>query len=429
MAHRTQEQIERDERIFEISTLVAGDFELNEVLNRLAEAAVKITDTCACSIRLLDDETGNLKMSSTYGLSKNYRKKGPVSKEDPVIKSAFEGEAVVLDDMRVDSRVKYPEAAAQEGLVSQLTVAMTFRSKNIGVLRLYSPEPKRFADDSVTLARLIASQCAVAITNAKLYSRAIEGARIAEQMRLGAVIQRRMIPGSAPKIDGLDIAAVYQPCFDIGGDLYDFFKVNDTTITICIADVMGKGIPAAMTMSMLRGAISAYTDSKQNRSNMAAIIGKLNNIAMKECKDGEFITLFLAQIDVESMSMRYCNCGHEPGLLVRKNKFKELNTGGLVLGITHDAQYNIDKIKLHNHDRILLYTDGLIDAMDFDGELWGKDRMLNVLNKCTSCPSGQAVKNILSYRRRFVGLASQVDDTSLVAIRVTKDDDKCDCPS
>ncbi|MCK4998703.1 MAG: SpoIIE family protein phosphatase, partial [Anaerohalosphaera sp.] len=358
------------------------------------------------------------------GLSEEYRNKGPVSRQDTVIKAAFEGEAVVLDDMRVDGRVKYPEAAAKEGLISQLTVAMTFRNNHIGVLRLYSPKPKRFDKDSVTIARLIATQCAVAITNAKLYRRAIEGARIAEQMRLGAVVQRRMIPRQAPRIEGLDIAAVYQPCFDIGGDLYDFFKLNDHTITICIADVMGKGIPAAMTMSMLRGAISAYTDSKQDRINMALIIGKLNAIAMKECRDGEFITLFLAQIDVESMTMRYCNCGHEPGLLVRDGEFTELNTGGLVLGILDDAQYKIDKLQLRNNDRILLYTDGLIDAMDFDGELWGKDRMLKVLNQCTSCPSGQIVQNILGYRRRFVGLASQVDDTSLVAIRVAKGDDK-----
>ena len=93
------------EQMFQITTLVAGNFELPEVLGRLAEAAVIITNTTACSIRLLDDEAGELKMSSTFGLSEEYRNKGVVSREDPVIKAAFEGEAVILDDMRVDSRV------------------------------------------------------------------------------------------------------------------------------------------------------------------------------------------------------------------------------------------------------------------------------------------------------------------------------------
>jgi len=215
MAKKTKKQIERDEQIYQITTLTAGDLELQEVLDRLAEAAVKVTRTTACSIRLLDDEAGDMKMRSTFGLSEEYRNKGVVSKEDTVIKAAFEGQAVVLDDMCVDSRVKYRDAAVKEGLVSQLTVAMVFRNKPIGVLRLYSPKPNRFDEDAVTVARVVASQCAVAITNAKLYSQALEGALMSEQMRLGAVIQRRMIPEQPPDIGGLDIAAVQQPCFQI----------------------------------------------------------------------------------------------------------------------------------------------------------------------------------------------------------------------
>ena len=418
MAKRTKEQIERDDRIFEITTLVAGEFELHDVLSRLAEAAVRTTVTRACSIRLLDDEAGDLKMRSTYGLSEEYRNKGPVSREDTVIRAAFEGEAVVLDDMRVDGRVKYPEAAASEGLVSQLTVAMVFRNVPIGVLRLYSPEPKRFDDDAVSLARLVASQCAVAITNAKLYRRAIEGAKIAEQMRLGAVIQRRMIPKRAPCVEGLDIAAMYQPCFEIGGDLYDFVRVNDHTIAVGIADVMGKGIPAAMMMSMFRGALSAYTGSGHDRHDVGDIVRKLNSIAMSECRDGEFITLFLAHIDVKAMTIRYCNCGHEPGLLIRDKKIIELDKGGLVLGVLDDTEFEIAEVELRDGDRLLFYTDGLIDAMDFDGELWGKERMLDVLDRCIGCSAGQMIQNILGFRRRFVGLASQVDDTSVVAVKI-----------
>ena len=194
MVKKTKKQIERDEQIYQITTLTAGDLELQEVLDRLAEAAVRITKTTACSIRQLDDEAGDLKMRSTYGLSEEYRNKGVVSKEDTVVNAAFEGQAVVLDDMRVDSRVKYKDAAVKEGLISQLTVAMVFRNKPIGVLRLYSPKPNRFDEDAVIIARVVATQCAVAITNAKLYSRALEGALMSEQMRLGAVIQRRMIP-------------------------------------------------------------------------------------------------------------------------------------------------------------------------------------------------------------------------------------------
>ena len=111
MAKKTNKQIERDELIYQLTTLVAGEFSLQEVLDKLAEAAVKIVNVKACSIRLLDEESGDLKMRSTYGLSEQYRNKGEVSREDPVIKAAFAGEAMVLDDMRLDDRVKYKEAA------------------------------------------------------------------------------------------------------------------------------------------------------------------------------------------------------------------------------------------------------------------------------------------------------------------------------
>ena len=108
--------LDRREQMFQITTLVAGNFDLPEVLDRLAEAAVIITNTTACSIRLLDDEAGDLKMRSTFGLSEEYRNKVVVAREDPVIRAAFAGEAVILDDMRVGSPVKSPPPAANYGL-------------------------------------------------------------------------------------------------------------------------------------------------------------------------------------------------------------------------------------------------------------------------------------------------------------------------
>jgi len=424
MAKKSKKQVQRDEQFFNISTMVAGDFELQEVLDRLAEAAVLITKTTACSIRLLDNTEGQMKMRSTYGLSEEYRDKGPVTKEDPVIKQAFEGDAVVLDDIRVDSRVKYPEAAIKEGLISQLTVAMTFKNDHLGVLRLYSPEPNRFNKDAVALARIVASQCSVAITNARLYNKAIEGAKMAEQMRLAAVVQRRMIPQAAPLMAGLDISAAYQPCFQIGGDLYDFSRIDENTLAVVIADVIGKGVPAAMMMSMFRGTIRAYVDGGFERHDLKDIVRQLNGVACRECRDGEFITLFIARVDTKNKTVTYCNCGHEPPLLIRNNNISELDKGGLVLGVSAEAEHVIGTVELEEKDTLFLYTDGLVDAVNYDHDFWGKDRLLEVIKESKGLSAEQIVGNILRYRRRFVGLASQFDDTSIVAIRVNKSNEK-----
>jgi sigma-B regulation protein RsbU (phosphoserine phosphatase) len=421
MPKKTRKQIERDEQIYQLTTLVAGNFSLQEALDKLAEAAVRITSVKACSIRLLDEETGDLKMRSTYGLSEEYQSKGPVYKDDPVVKAAFAGQAVVLDDMRVDGRVRYKDATIKEGLVSQLTVAMKFRDKPIGVLRLYSPKPKQFHDDDISLARAVSSQCAVAIRNAKLYAEAIEGQKIAEQMRLAGAVQRRMIPQQPPSIPGLDIAAAYIPCFDVGGDIYDFHRLNNSSLIITIADVIGKGIPAAIMTSSFRGAVRAYTDSlRPTKASLARIIRKINNMACSECKPGEFITLFLALIDLKNMSLTYCNCGHEPPVLMTGKKTASLEKGGLVLGIDPKSRYEIETIRLKNGDCLLCYTDGLTDALNFNGQLWGKSSLLQAAKTYLKNPAELMVKNILAYRRRFVGLAKQLDDTSIIILKVNK---------
>lgn len=448
MPRKTKKQIERDGQIYQLTTLVAGEFSLQEVLDKLAEAAVKIVGVKACSIRLLDEETNDLNMRSTYGLSKEYRNKGPVTKDDVVVKAAFAGQAVVLDDMRIDDRVKYKEATVKEGLVSQLTVAMQFRNKPIGVLRLYSPKPKHFDEDDIHLARAVASQCAVAINNAKLYARAIEGARVAEQMRLAGFIQRKMIPEHSPQIAGLDIAATYIPCYDVGGDFYDFLKITEDCVAVAIADVIGKGLPAALRMSMFRGALWAYMDTEYGEDNVRLDTGrqlggdnllerdltcaanifwsqgaiqKLNRMACKECSDGEFITLFYAVIDAKEQIISYCDCGHEPSVLIRKGEIIDLEKGGLVLGVDAHAKYEMETVELKEGDCLLFYTDGLIDAANFSGQLWGRERLLETAKNFSDGTAQQMLKNILGYRRRFVGLAEQIDDTSIIVVKVGKE--------
>ncbi len=399
---------------------MAGEFSLQEVLDKLAEAAVKIVGVKACSIRLLDEEAGDLKMRSTYGLSEEYRNKGVVSKNDTVVKAAFAGEAVVLDDMRLDGRVKYKEATIKEGLVSQLTVAMQFKGSSIGVLRLYSPRPKHFDEDDINLARAVASQCAVAITNARLYAEAIEGARMAEQMRLAGLIQRKMIPERPPQIPGLDIAASYIPCFDVGGDFYDFLKLSDNCIVVAIADVMGKGMPAALMMSCFRSAVRAYADMEGGGKAIETITNKLNKMICGECSGGEFITFFYAVIDAEKRTITYCNCGHEPTVLIRNGDIMDLEKGGLVLGVDPQAEYEIETVELKAGDSLLFYTDGLIDAVNFDNEFWGRENLLQTAKKFAADSAEQMIKDILGYRRRFVGLARQIDDTSIVVVKVGK---------
>ncbi len=420
MNQKTSKTNETEERIFELSSLVAGDFSLQEILDKLAEAAVKSVGVRACSIRLLNDQTGDVDMRSRFGLSETYQNKGTITKDDPVVKQVFTGQPVIVDDMRVDDRVSYRQAAIKEGLVSQLTVPLIYKNKPVGVFRLYSDKPKRFSQSDIKLAQAVASQCAVAITNAKFYAESLQNAHMVEQVRLAGIIQRRMIPQQPPEIEELDIASTYIPCFEVGGDLYDFIRVDDRHLIVAIADVIGKGVPAAIMISSFQATIRAYVQTLDCH-DLLCIVKKLNEMACREYKDGEFITLFLALIDLEEMSIQYCNCGHEPTILFRKDKAIDLDKGGLVLGVDKDADYESDKIKLLRSDILIFYTDGLIDAVNFDYELWGRRRLIKAAEKFRKDNAEQMERNILGYRRRFVGLAKQTDDTSVIIIKVNSD--------
>jgi sigma-B regulation protein RsbU (phosphoserine phosphatase) len=173
-----------------------------------------------------------------------------------------------------------------------------------------------------------------------------------------------------------------------------------------------------MMMSMFRGTIRAYADGGHDRHTFRDIIRKLNKVAFRECRDGEFITMFMCHIDVEAMKMTYCNCGHEPPLHISNGQTTELEVGGLVLGVMEEAEHKVETVALEDRDTFLLYTDGLIDAMNFEKELWGKERMLKAIEKCQDCPADQLIRKILGYRRRFVGLSRQIDDTSIVAVKL-----------
>ena len=242
---------------------------------------------------------------------------------------------------------------------------------------------------------------------------------MAQQVRLAAAIQRRMIPEKAPQAEGLEIAATYIPCFEVGGDFYDFFKVGDNQLVVVISDVIGKGMPAALMMGQFRGAVRAYADCECLIGSIKGVISKLNRMASSECRDGEFISLFYAVIDIKERKLTYCNCGHEPTVLIRAGEFTDLDKGGLVLGVEPEAQYTIETIELRKGDFLLFYTDGLIDAADFEGRLWGREKMLEALGKVCDGSAEQSIKNLLGYRRRFVGLASQTDDTSIIVVKVT----------
>lgn len=402
--------------LFSISTMLTGTRGLQQTLDRVTSSVVEAMGVKAASLRLLDDHNNELRIKSVCNLSDAYLQKGPILLDKSAVdREALTGAVVYVADMAADSRVAYPEDASREGIASVLSTALIYKDRPIGVLRVYTALRKEFSDFEQKLLQSIASQAAVAIENARLQEESFEKERLERQVQIAADVQRRMIPAHPPVIAGFDIGALYVPCFELGGDFYDFLLFGARSIGIAVADVAGKGLPASLLMASVRAAFRAYAGDVYD---LDEIMARVNRSVASDSRSNEFVTAWYGTIDCDKKRLTYCNAGHDIPLLLRNGEFRELRTGGMVLGVNPQEHYEKEVVQLESGDLLWIYTDGVTDAMAFSGEKFGKQRMRTALLQHAALPADQICRQMLWENRRFVGLSRRYDDTTMVAIKV-----------
>ncbi len=404
--------------LFNISNMLTEARGLQQTLDRVTFSVTQALNVKACSLRLLDDQRDELVIKSVYNLSEGYLRKGPIMlRQSGIDREALEGGVVYVADIATDPRIVYRDDGRQEGIVSVLCTALIYKDQPIGVLRVYSAERKEFSDFEVKLLQSISGQAAAAIENARLQQETVEKERLQRQVQIAAEVQRRMIPAGAPHVPGFDIAALYAPCFELGGDFYDFIQFGESTLGIAVADVVGKGLPASLLMASVRAAIRAYASDIYD---LDEIIARVNRAMVADTRTNEFITLWYGTLNYARKQLTYCAAGHDPALMVRDGHIQELGAGGMVLGVNAAEVYSKEVIELRPGDLIFIYTDGLSDAVTFSGEKFGKARVRETLLRYRDLSAEQICQNMIWETRRFVGLNRRTDDTTLVAVRVTQ---------
>jgi len=293
-------------------------------------------------------------------------------------------------------------------------VGMRYKGKAIGVLRVYTAEERTFTQLQIDLMKAVASQAAAAIENARLLQETLQSQALERQVQMAAQVQHRMIPAKPPEIPGIDLASVYVPCFELGGDFYDFIELPYNNLGMVIADVSGKGVPASLTMAAVRAALRAQID---NVYYLYEVIKRVNLMLCRDSSPGEFVTLFYGVLDGRNRRFTYCNAGHPPALVLRDGKIIELPSDSMVLGIDENENYVQSLVDLQPNDTLLLYTDGLMDAMNFQQERFGKQRIVEVFSQ--GGPTAETIiENILWSLRKFTGLAKPVDDITMIVAKV-----------
>jgi len=406
--------------VYQTSKLLTSPMDLEAVLEVVVKTIADVLGVDAAGLRLLDEETGALILKATHGLSDEYRNKGPITAGESFLnRKALNGEAIIVDDICTDPHYgKYRAEAHREGLVSTMSIGLIYRDKGIGILRLYSKRQRHFSPEDVSLARTVAAQSAAAIVNAKLYKEALEGERMARQVRLAGAVQRHLIPRQPPKVAGLELAGIYVPCYDLGGDFYDFIQPRQNRLVLAIGDVMGKGVPASLAMASVRSSLRAFAEEIDE---IEKLVSRVNRMFCHDTELGEFATLFCGEYDVLKNQLTYCNCGHERPILIHGREVIDLAEGGPVLGLSEDSQYRAGKIDLQVGDVLIMYTDGLSDAINFRRESFGRERIIEAaLTSISSITAEQIAKNIIWLMRKFTGLTQRFDDTALVVLKRTK---------
>ncbi|HYR84550.1 MAG TPA: SpoIIE family protein phosphatase [Terriglobia bacterium] len=226
-------------------------------------------------------------------------------------------------------------------------------------------------------------------------------------------IQQRLLPTELPELPGCDIQAFWQPANEVGGDYFDVIRLNDTAAAFCIADVSGKGLPAALLMSNTQASVRAFARSMRRP---AQVCRHLNRVVSENARAARFTTLFYGVLDFIDRTLRYTNAGHVPPMLVRRNgDVVRLADGGTVLGIFPDAAYEEREITLEQGDRLVLLTDGITEAENAGSEEFGEDRLTHLLVENRGLPADELKRVLLNAVDSFAARGFQ-DDATLVIV-------------
>lgn len=444
VCERAQQEADRADELralLKLSSMLVAAGDPDETLAAAVHAAVELLGADAGTIRILDDESEHLLLRAYTGLSDEYIARAATLPASRVLDTEeLRGGVVAITDLDADPRVLRRDELKREGLRSMISAGLSFKGRTLGTLRLYTRARREFTDIERSLLRSIAQHSAAAVASARLLETELDHRRMLRQVHLAAEVQGRMFPRVAPAMPGVEIAARHIPSLELSGDFYDFIDLRDIRPTphaagtpapprlgLLIGDVVGKGVAAALHMSSVRASLRAHV---QDLPDLDEVMNRVNAAMCRDTLESEFATVFYGILDANALRLTYSNAGHDHPIIVRVPEHRpptmadvdELATGGMVIGVDPSQRYQSASFDLRPGDVLLLYTDGLSDAMSFDKERFGKKRirvaMLQALREKPDASADEIADHIVWENRRFVGLNERSDDTTLIVLRV-----------
>lgn len=273
-----------------------------------------------------------------------------------------------------------------------------------------------YSDYDIEFIYSVGSLAIISLENRRLFKEALEKQKLEEELEFAREIQQNLLPSQIPVTNNFDIAAINLSSKQVGGDYYDIIKVDEGKYIIAIADVSGKGIPAALLMANMQAFLQVI--SKQN-IDIATATGLINDLITQNTFDGRFITFFWALLDDNERKLTYVNAGHNPPILVRDNQIIRLSEGGIILGVMKTIMpYNSNTIQLESGDKIIMFTDGVSEAMNPHSQEFSEERLEKIARDTSKLTSQETMNRIREEIEEFVQGAPQSDDLTMMIIKV-----------
>ena len=324
---------------------------------------------------------------------------------------------LIIDDLDSDDRFRTLESE-ENPIDTLLSVPLILKGRIIGSLNVFNKHGGvKFSEADKRLLCIISTQSAQVIENARLYEEEQSLMRMQEEMKIAYNIQMGLLPKDAPLIEGYDIAGKSIPAKSVGGDYFDLIRLCDGRLFFCLGDISGKGMPAALLMSNM---LATLRGQNLDLTTPESILNHSNEHMFRNTDPERFSTLFLGILDPGSSEVTYSNAGHNFPFLVRgSGAVERLETGNLVLGAIEDVTYTEDSVKLDAGDSLLIFSDGISEAINPDEEEFGEDILPGIVTANRDATAMSLIDTIIDDVCRHAGKAPQRDDMTIVVIKRT----------
>lgn len=413
-------RIEKENRMISVMNDVSRELLLHrpkpELIDKIMELVNKYLPMDRGALMLMDGRPPRLRPESTRINEKKLANRAFQVSQNILNMVMDKHSALLIADVKDDTQLRRADSIIDQKIHSAMCVPLWIEDEIIGAIyldRILIPKP--FSEEDLRLLTLIANLAAVKIEDWKKSDQRRRDETIRKQLELAAQMQRDFLPKGSPEFGGFEIAGHNVPTYLVGGDYYNYIPLGPGRLGVVIADVSGKGPPAAFDMVMFRTRLEVEAVPGYDVQEMTAL---LNDFVHRKTDANRFISYFFCELDNTTGEMKYVNAGHNPPFVIKKGKKTErLGICGLCLGMFPSQKYETRSVTLEEGDLAVLYTDGITECRDENNEEFGERRFANLVKKNADRSAEELKEKIIEGLDLFTKGTNQMDDMTLVIIK------------